>query len=134
MKIINNYNNKVKSASIVWNNFSNEVKAKWKQISEESYEEKLKAYEDNNQYINAVLKLKTQLNHTILLSELKLIEKKMGRKYKNNTVRYETRIIDLDILFFDNLIVNDSKITLPHPKLYNRNYVLKPFFEKPRLS
>jgi hypothetical protein len=43
------YNNKVKSASIVWGTFSNEVKAKWKQISEESYEEKLKEYQENNQ-------------------------------------------------------------------------------------
>ena len=92
------------------------------------YETEPCGYEDENQYINSVLKLTTQLNYTELLSKFQLIERQMGRK-KNKLNIYKSRIIDLDILFFDNLIINDSEITIPHPKLYERNFVLKPFCE-----
>ncbi|MBF26179.1 MAG: 2-amino-4-hydroxy-6-hydroxymethyldihydropteridine diphosphokinase [Flavobacteriales bacterium] len=92
------------------------------------YETEAWGYDDHCQYINAVLKLKTKLHYKELLKSLQLIENKMGRNKKNNNI-YESRIIDLDILFFDNLIIDEKDIVIPHPQLYYRNFVLKPFFE-----
>tara|TARA_B100000902_G_scaffold392711_1_gene445564 strand:+ start:1063 stop:1554 length:492 start_codon:yes stop_codon:yes gene_type:complete len=92
------------------------------------YETEPWGYQDDFKYMNAVLKLKTKLNSRELLKELKVIEKKMGRK-ETNSIIYESRIIDLDILFFNNLIVNEKDLVIPHPKLYDRNYVLEPLAE-----
>ncbi len=93
------------------------------------YETEPWGYEDNQDYINAVLKLETLLSAENLLSELHNIEIVMGRKPKHKNVTYESRVIDLDILFFDDLIINQDKLIIPHPKLYNRQYVLRPFLD-----
>jgi len=93
------------------------------------YETEPWGYEDNQNYINAVLKLKTCLNADDLLSELKMIETSMGRFKKRRGAIYESRIIDLDILFFNNMIINNNSLIIPHPKLYDRQYVLMPFLE-----
>tara|TARA_B100001029_G_C14924833_1_gene374123 strand:+ start:358 stop:852 length:495 start_codon:yes stop_codon:yes gene_type:complete len=93
------------------------------------YETESWGYDDVNLYINCVVKISTQLNPGTLLSQLKLIEKTLGRSHKKNGNLYESRIIDLDILFFDNLILNNSELNIPHKHLYNRNYVLIPFAE-----
>ena len=93
------------------------------------YETESWGYDDVNLYINCVVKISTQLNPETLLSQLKLIEKTLGRPHKKNSNLYESRIIDLDILFFDNLILNNSELNIPHKHLYSRNYVLIPFAE-----
>ena len=82
------------------------------------YETESWGYDDVNLYINCVVKISTQLNPETLLSQLKLIEKTLGRSHKKNGNLYESRIIDLDILFFDNLILTkyfniDSTTDLP---------------------
>jgi len=93
------------------------------------YETESWGYYDVNLYINCVLKVSTQLNPEKLLYQLKLIEKKLGRAENKNSSLYESRIIDLDILFFDNLILNTSELSIPHIHLYSRNHVLIPFSE-----
>ena len=92
------------------------------------YETEPWGYQDENFYINCVLKGETSINPVDLLFHLKKIEKEMGR-IPDLSNRYHSRIIDLDILFFDNIIINTDDLIIPHPKLYNRNYVLEPFFE-----
>jgi len=62
------------------------------------------------------------------LSKLKDIEKEMGRK-KNINTHYTARIIDLDILFFNDLIICSDALSIPHKELYNRNFVLEPLVE-----
>ena len=93
------------------------------------YETEPWGYQDKNLYINSVLKIETRLNPKQLLSNLKLIEKKNGRVKKRTNSIYESRVIDLDILFFDELILNSPELTIPHMHLYDRNYVLIPFNE-----
>jgi len=93
------------------------------------YETEPWGYEDNQHYINAVLKLETPLSSYDFLYELKMIEISMGRLKKQREVVYESRIIDLDILFFDDIIIHNEKLIIPHPKLHDRQYVLIPFVE-----
>ena len=77
-------------------------------------------------FINAVIKVSTQLNSDILLSALLKIESKMGRIRKE---KWGPRIIDLDILFYDNLVIKKKDLTLPHPEIQRRNFVLQPLNE-----
>ena len=77
-------------------------------------------------FINAVIKVSTQLTSDILLSALLKIESKMGRIRKE---KWGPRIIDLDILFYDNLVIKKKDLTLPHPEIQKRNFVLQPLNE-----
>ncbi len=77
-------------------------------------------------YINCVVKMKTSLTPMLLLKELIHIEKEMGR-IENKTNQYQARQIDLDILFYDNQIIDLDTLKIPHPQLYYRNFVLVPF-------
>lgn len=78
------------------------------------------------QYINAVCKIKTRLSAQTLLDQLLSIEKQMGRTLRK---KWESRVIDLDLLFFDALVCETPTLTLPHPEIQNRNFVLEPFKE-----
>ena len=93
------------------------------------YETEPWGYIDDKYYLNAVFKIETDLSPYELLHKLKIIEQEMGRKKKPDDILYQARIIDLDILFFDDMIINNIDLIIPHPKMYNRKYVLKPFLE-----
>ena len=77
-------------------------------------------------FINSVIKISTQLNPDILLAVLLKIESKMGRIRKE---KWGPRIIDLDLLFYDNLVIKQKDLTLPHPEIQKRNFVLQPLNE-----
>ena len=77
-------------------------------------------------FINSVIKISTKLNPDILLSALLKIESKMGRIRKE---KWGPRIIDLDLLFYDNLVIKQKDLTLPHPEIQKRNFVLQPLNE-----
>lgn len=91
------------------------------------FENEPQGFKSDNIFVNACIICKTNLNPLATLKELKNIEKKMGRK-KNNGV-YKDRIIDLDIIFFDKLIYNSEKLTIPHKEYKNRSFVLIPLKE-----
>ena len=74
-------------------------------------------------YLNAVLEIKTMLAPAALLTRLKIIEKKFGRK---KTVRFGPRVIDLDILLYADKIIRTKKLSVPHPRIFERTFVLKP--------
>ena len=82
-------------------------------------------------FLNFVIELKTNLSPLDLLHELLKIETQMGRFRKKNTTKrkYDSRVIDIDILFFGNKIINLKKLTIPHPKLNDRNFILIPLCE-----
>tara|TARA_B100000902_G_C27047539_1_gene782438 strand:- start:272 stop:772 length:501 start_codon:yes stop_codon:yes gene_type:complete len=92
------------------------------------YETPSWGYNDTRDYINIVVHIKTLLKPDVLLRKIKLIESKMGRKV-NKQSHYSARIIDLDILFFDDFILNRNNLIVPHPKLYHRKFVLVPLCE-----
>lgn len=81
---------------------------------------------EQSDFINTVITAETLLSLKDLFMLLKNIEKDMGRV---KTVRYGPRIIDLDIIFFNDLIYQDAVITVPHSKMGERAFVLFPLAE-----
>ena len=78
-----------------------------------------------NPFLNGVIKISTSYTPSQLLVKVKNIEFKMGRK--ETIERYENRIIDIDILCCDNEIINSSELTVPHPNIKERKFVLEPW-------
>ena len=79
-----------------------------------------------NKFLNAVLKIETKLPALTLLRRLKEIESQMGRK---KTVRFGPRVIDLDILLYADKVKKSKALTIPHPKMFDRDFVFKPLME-----
>ena len=77
-------------------------------------------------FVNSVIKIDTQLSPKELLSALLNIESEMGRVRRE---KWGPRVIDLDLLLYDNLILNQEGITLPHPEIQKRKFVLVPLNE-----
>lgn len=90
-------------------------------------------------FANSVLEIETELDASDLLKRLKSIETSMGRKRVKGK-RWGSRIIDLDILLFNNEVIDKRNLKVPHPELPNRRFVLLPLCElapqliHPRLS
>ncbi len=80
---------------------------------------------ESEDFLNACVLLETEHNAHDVIKALLEIEKTMGR-FRTKTKGYEARIIDLDILFFDEDIVNTKTLKIPHPELHNRKFVLQP--------
>lgn len=78
---------------------------------------------DQDDFVNACLKLRTLLSPRELLTELHRIEQNAGRE---RTLRWGPRTLDLDILFYDDLILGDPDLCIPHVDLANRDFVLRP--------
>ncbi len=78
---------------------------------------------DQPAFLNMAVKGETSLAPVTLLKALKQLEKKMGRV---PSVRYGPRLIDIDILFYDDVILDTPELTIPHPRLPERAFVLVP--------
>jgi 2-amino-4-hydroxy-6-hydroxymethyldihydropteridine diphosphokinase len=98
-----------------------EVKAK-----SHVYETPPWGYEDQPKFFNQVVKAQTYLEPVQLLKHLKRLEIALGRtpSFQNGP-----RLIDIDVLFFDDVIVNTPTLTLPHPRLHERGFVLLPLMD-----
>jgi len=81
---------------------------------------------NQGKFLNAALKIKTSIPPLLLLRRLKKIEESLGR---TKTVRYGPRTIDLDILFYGDKIIYHRDLTIPHPKVFNRPFVIRPLLE-----
>lgn len=90
------------------------------------YETEPWGLKEQPQFINAVAEAETTLPPTGLLQMLKGIEKEMGRE---ETLRWGPRIIDLDILFYESLVIDENGLKIPHPALHERAFVLYPLSE-----
>jgi dihydroneopterin aldolase / 2-amino-4-hydroxy-6-hydroxymethyldihydropteridine diphosphokinase len=73
-------------------------------------------------FLNQIILIKTEMPPAKLLKVLKSVEKKLGRE---KTISKGPRIIDLDILLYDDIIFNSRKLAVPHPEIKNRNFILK---------
>ena len=80
-------------------------------------------------FLNAAVELETNLTPFSLLLKLQDIEKEMGRINKTKNQEYEDRIIDIDILMYDDLKIDTFELSLPHPSMWERPFVLKPLVE-----
>jgi 2-amino-4-hydroxy-6-hydroxymethyldihydropteridine diphosphokinase len=92
------------------------------------YETRSWGFDSGNTFFNAALMQETELPPLELLETIQKIEKEMGRNEKSNG-SYKDRIIDIDILMYENLILNTEKLTLPHPLMHQRSFVIEPLAE-----
>jgi 2-amino-4-hydroxy-6-hydroxymethyldihydropteridine diphosphokinase len=88
------------------------------------YETKPRYFENQNNFLNTVLSGFTELEPQELLQFTKTVQKKVGRveRFRNGP-----REIDIDILFYDNVVYKDEELEIPHPRLQERDFVLQPF-------
>ena len=91
------------------------------------YESKAWGVNSKNKYLNQTIKLLTPLSPKELLNSIQSIELKMGRQRTEN--QYSDRIIDIDILAFNNQIIDEVDLKVPHPRLHLRKFVLVPLIE-----
>jgi 2-amino-4-hydroxy-6-hydroxymethyldihydropteridine diphosphokinase len=83
-------------------------------------------YEDQPDFLNQVIQAETSLPPEELLADLKEIEIRVGRK---PSFRYGPRVVDMDILFYDKLVLDQSGLQIPHPRLHERAFVLVPLHD-----
>jgi 2-amino-4-hydroxy-6-hydroxymethyldihydropteridine diphosphokinase len=77
-------------------------------------------------YVNCVIELETEVEPQTLLKEFKKIEIEQGRR---SGVRWGPRVVDLDILLYGDIIVNDHNLKIPHERMHERVFVLEPLCE-----
>lgn len=83
-------------------------------------------YEKQPEFLNMAMEGLTLLEPYDLLKLIKEIENKIGRK---KTIKYGPRVIDIDIIFYNNIILKSEVLTIPHPLMHKRDFVLKPLCE-----
>ena len=93
------------------------------------YESKPWGFETENNFINQVVELDSSLRSEEILSSTQEIERSLGREQKS-TDGYSSRPIDIDILFYDDITVSLSDLSIPHPRLHERMFTLMPLSEK----
>jgi len=81
-------------------------------------------YIKQNWFVNAVAKIETLLEPFALLDELKSIERKAGRT--QDIIRFGPRVLDLDIILYNDSIIKLSGLAVPHPRMHKRRFVLQP--------
>jgi 2-amino-4-hydroxy-6-hydroxymethyldihydropteridine diphosphokinase len=96
-------------------------------IKESSVYESQPLGDSKEWYINGVIEIETDLKPEMLLKKFKNIERAMGRKKVRK--RWGARIMDLDILLYDSLIMNKKNLKIPHPEMHQRKFVLIPLSE-----
>ena len=97
------------------------------------YETEPWGFETDNLFLNAALKLVTGLSPEALLEVTQQIERDLGRLQKSNGT-YHDRLIDIDILLYDELVLRTDTLTLPHPFMHERAFVMNPLSEIDRKS
>jgi len=86
-------------------------------------------FESTNSFINAVICAETSIPPILLMKETQEIEKEIGRNKKSVDGLYSDRVIDIDILLYDDLILHTENLTIPHPLMTERLFVMKPLSE-----
>ncbi|WP_010664881.1 2-amino-4-hydroxy-6-hydroxymethyldihydropteridine diphosphokinase [Marinilabilia salmonicolor] len=85
-------------------------------------------FEDEQWFLNQVIFVETTLAAGSVLEKTQQIERDMGRK-KKTTTHYEGRLLDIDILFYDNVIISSPNLTIPHERIHLRRFTLLPLHE-----
>ncbi|MCE2616758.1 2-amino-4-hydroxy-6-hydroxymethyldihydropteridine diphosphokinase [Phocaeicola oris] len=86
-------------------------------------------FQSTNSFLNAACAVQTNYTPEELLLVTQSIEKQIGRKEKSINRIYSDRLIDIDILLYDEVIVNSKELVIPHPLMEQRRFVLEPLVE-----
>lgn len=86
-------------------------------------------FESTNKFLNMCVRLLTTLSPEQLLLATKQIERELGRTQKSVNGQYHDRPIDIDILMYDDVQIDSNDLTLPHPHMQEREFVMKPLRE-----
>lgn len=93
------------------------------------YESEPWGFESDNYFINSVVCCETTLSPREVLKTTQFIERELGRTQKSVDGHYHDRTIDIDILLYDDLTVNEPDLKIPHPLMRQRDFVMKPLSE-----
>ena len=86
-------------------------------------------FQSDNSFVNAAICMETSLEPLEVLAETQKIERAMGRTHKSVNRDYHDRIIDIDILLYDDLNISTPQLTIPHPLMEERDFVMIPLRE-----
>ena len=86
-------------------------------------------FESANRFLNMVVKVETNLQPLEALHVTQEIERKLGRTQKSVNGQYHDRLIDIDLLIYDDTTMSTPELTLPHPRMYQRDFVMKPLLQ-----
>ena len=90
-------------------------------------------FQSSNKFINVVCLVHTMMSPMACLRETQKIETELGRTQKSinpdGSLTYKDRLIDIDLLTYDQLVLNTPELTLPHPRMHERDFVLIPLKE-----
>ena len=86
-------------------------------------------FSSENSFLNAACKVETNFTPFEVLKETQAIERELGRIHKSVNGNYSDRPMDIDILLYDNLILNTPELTIPHPLMMQRPFVMDPLTE-----
>lgn len=83
-------------------------------------------FESPNPFLNMVVKIETDLKPLEVLDITQEIERQLGRATKSVNGEYHDRLIDIDILLYDDLVMDTPELTVPHPLMHERKFVMEP--------
>ena len=86
-------------------------------------------FTSDNNFINAAIEVKTDLPIYRILKITQKIERLIGRTQKSSKGVYHDRVIDIDILMYGNKKIHSARLTVPHPRMYERDFVMQPLRE-----
>lgn len=86
-------------------------------------------FDSSNRFLNMAVKVETHLQPLEVLHTTQEIERKLGRIHKTVAGEYHDRPIDIDILLYDDLVMNTPELTIPHPLMHERQFVMKPLLQ-----
>ena len=93
------------------------------------YETEPWGFRSDNRFVNAAVCVDTQLSPRRLLEVTQRIEREMGRTLKSDGGEYHDRIIDIDILLYGDLHIDEPDLKIPHPLMHERDFVMTPLNE-----
>lgn len=86
-------------------------------------------FRSDNMFLNAVVKVRTALSPFEILDITQDVEKSLGRKEKSSNGIYHDRVIDIDILLYDDINISTPRLVIPHPRMTQREFVMTPLTE-----
>lgn len=93
------------------------------------YTTKAWGFASDNEFLNDCIAVETPLDAHECLQKTQAIERQLGRTHKSQNGEYQDRLIDIDILFYDQMVLSEPDLCIPHPLLQKREFVLRPLAE-----